>query len=263
MLQRTVSRTALCVLARVRARRSTVPPLRSRLLAASSTTAYDDDVLFLFALSFLAAATFGSVVLYQKGEQRRLGDGGTGPDPRTLLPLHDDNAASASSSSGSASAPPVRVGDPTLETLQRGDVVEDGPDDYIVIGTVRYREERDTWALHVLDGGSQQRFLEVRRRNGDLEVAFVERTTDLPPGQLLQGLTFAGQSFQLEVRGDARTTVDGDVSGVAAGVIAWARYGAAGGGLLLVEDDAATRRAWVGARMPASSLSLLSGELNR
>jgi hypothetical protein len=224
-------------------------------LAASSTTAYDDDVLFLFALSFLAAATFGSVVLYQKGEQRRLGDGT--PDPR-LLPLRDEPA-----STSTASSPPARVGEPTLETLQRGDVVEDGPDDYIVIGTIRYREERDTWALHVLDGGTQQRLLEVRRRNGDLEVAFVERTNDLPPGQLLQGLTFAGQSFQLEVRGDARTTVDGDVGGVAAGVIGWARYGAAGGGLLLVEDDAATRRAWVGARMPASSLSLMSGELNR
>jgi hypothetical protein len=218
-------------------------------------------VLFLFALSFLAAATFGSVVLYQKGEQRRLGEGG-GVDPNLLLPLHDDHGATVSTSPP-ASVPPARVGEPTLETLQRGDVVEDGPDDFIVVGTIRYREERDTWALHVLDGGTRQRFLEVRRRNGDLEVAFVDTTRDLPTGQLLQGLTFAGQSFQLEVRGDARTSVDGDVGGIAGGVIAWARYGAAGGGLLLVQDDAATRRGWVGSRVPPSSLSLMSGELNR
>ncbi len=214
-------------------------------------------MLFLFALSFLAAATFGSVVLYQKGERRRLDDGGV--DPHLLLPLHDDTAPPAAATSGV----PARVGEPTLETLQRGDVVEDGPDDYIVVGSIRYREERDTWALHVLDGGTQQRLLEVRRRNGDLEVAFLNTTRDLPAGQLLQGLTFAGQSFQLEVRGDARTNVDGDVGGIAGGVIAWARYGAAGGGLLLVEDDAATRRGWVGNRVPPSSLSLMSGELNR
>ena len=219
---------------------------------------YGARVLFFFALSCLAAATFSSVVLYQKGERRRQELGGIA-DPRLLLPFDSETAKPTAP----ASSPPARVGEPTLETLQRGDVVEDGVDDYVVIGTVSYREERDTWALHVLDGGTSQRFLEIRRRGGSLDVAFVQRAEGLPTGQLFAGLTFQGQSFQLEVRGDARTTVDGDTAGLGTGVIAWARYGGPGGALLLVEDEGAARRAFVGARQPASSLSLMSGELNR
>jgi hypothetical protein len=213
-------------------------------------------VLFFLALSCLAAATFGSVVLYQRGERRRLEAGGVA-DPRLLLPERRTDPPKP------ASTPPARAGEPTLETLQRGDIVDDGENDWVVGGTVRYREERETWALHLLDGGARQRFLEVRRRGGALDIAFVDRTGGLPPGQLLQGLTFAGHAFQLEVRGDARVVVDGDVDGVGNGTIAYARYGGAGGALLLVEDEGAARRAYLGTRIPASALSLMSGELNR
>lgn len=229
--------------------------VRTVHVAVDPVALYGSGVLFFFALSCLAAATFSSVVLYQKGERRRQQLGGIA-DPRLLLPFDTEVAKPASS-------PPARVGEPTLENLQRGDIVEDGPDDYVVVGTVWYREERDTWALHILDGGTTQRFLEVRRRGGALDVAFVERAQGLPTGQLFDGLTFSGQGFQLEGRGDARTTVDGDTAGLGTGVIAWARYGGAGGALLLVEDEGAARRAFVGARVPASSLSLMSGELNR
>jgi hypothetical protein len=213
-------------------------------------------VLFFLALSCLAAATFGSVVLYQRGERRRLEAGGV-VDPRLLLPERRPEPLK------SASAPPARSGEPTLEDLQQGDIVDDGENDWVVTGTARYREERETWWLHALDGGARQRFLEVRRRAGLLEVAFVDRASGLPSGQLLQGLTFAGQSFQLDVRGDARVVVDGVVDGVGAGTIAYSRYGGAGGALLLVEDEGAARRAYVGSRVPTSSLSLMSGELNR
>lgn len=213
-------------------------------------------MLFFLALSCLAAATFGSVVLYQRGERRRLEAGGVA-DPRLLLPERRTEPPKP------ASTPPARTGEPTLESLQQGDIVDDGENDWVVAGTARYREERETWALHALDGGARQRFLEVRRRQGSLEVAFVDRASGLPSGQLLQGLTFAGHSFQLDVRGDARVVVDGEVEGVGAGTIAYARYGGAGGALLLVEDEGAARRAYVGSRVPASSLSLMSGELNR
>lgn len=213
-------------------------------------------MLFFFALSCLAAATFGSVVLYQRGERRRLEASGIA-DPRLLLP------ARAGTPPKPASQPPARAGEPTLETLQLGDIVDDGEGDWVVDGTVRYREERETWALHALNGGARQRFLEVRRRGGSLEVAFVDPATGLPGGQLLQGLTFAGQTFHLEVRGDARVTIDGEVDGTSAGTIAYARYSGPGGALLLVEDAGAARRAFFGSRVPASSLSLMSGELNR
>ena len=212
-------------------------------------------MLFFFALSCLAAATFSSVVLYQKGERRRLQSGVA--DPLLMLPFDSGPVVAA------PSPPPGRVGDPTLENLQRGDIVEEGVDDYVVVGTVRYREERDTWALHVLDAGSRQRFLEVRRRNGLLEVAFVDVAEGLPSGQLFSGLTFQGHGFSLEGRGDARTTVDGETAGLGTGRLAWARYGGAGGALLLVEDEGAARRAFTGHRIPVTSLSLMPGDLNR
>jgi hypothetical protein len=40
-------------------------------------------------------------------------------------------------------------------------------------------------------------------------------------------------------------------------------YGGPGGALLLVEDEGAARRGLIGSRVPAGSLSLMSGELNR
>jgi hypothetical protein len=213
-------------------------------------------VLFFMALSCLAAATFGSVVLYQRGERRRLEAGG-GVDPRLLLPERRTEPPTA------VSTPPARSGEPTLDHLQQGDIVDDGENDWVVTGSARYREERETWWLHALDGGARQRFLEVRRRGDELEVAFVDRAVGLPSGQLLQGLTFSGQAFQLDVRGDARVVVDGVVDGMASGTVAYARYGGPGGALLLVEDEGAARRAFAGSRVPVSSLSFMSGELNR
>lgn len=211
-------------------------------------------MLFFLALSCLAAATFGSVVVYQRGERRRLEAGGA--DPR-LLPARTNDSVKPTPVSPTASA------EPGLETLQTGDIVDDGEGDWVVTGSVRFREERETWALHALDGGARQRFLEVRRRAGALEVAFVDVASGLPNGQLLQGLTFAGHSFQLDLRGDARVSIDGDVDGRGNGTIAYARYSGPGGALLLVEDEGAVRRAFLGSRIPASSLSLMSGELNR
>lgn len=215
-------------------------------------------MLFFLALSCLAAATFGSVVVYQRGERRRLEAGGVG-DPRLLL------AERTGDKPKPASTPPARASaaEPGLETLQTGDIVDDGEGDWVVTGSVRFREERETWALHALDGGARQRFLEVRRRGGSLEVAFVDVATGLPGGQLLQGLTFAGHGFQLDLRGDARVTIDGEVEGRGNGTIAYARYSGPGGALLLVEDEGAVRRAFLGSRVPASSISLMSGELNR
>lgn len=217
-------------------------------------------MLFFFALSCLAAATFGSVVLYQRGERRRLDDGG---DPRLLLAARKgDDGAPDIADSTSSSRPPMRVGEPTLENLLPGDIVDDGEADWVVAGVLRYREERDEWRLYTLDGGARRRLLEVRRRGGGVVAAFVEPGAGLPSGQLMHGLTFAGRSYQLDLRGDARVAVDGDGIGRASGTLAYARY-EAGGALLLVEDEGPTRRAYVGECVPETSLSFMSGELNR
>jgi hypothetical protein len=219
-------------------------------------------VFFFLALTCLAAATLGSVALYQRGEERRLL---RGERPRFLLQGGHDDALPSAPRQTPTRPPAAGIDEPSVESLAPGDIVGDGVVDWLVAGSVYYREEDDAWALHVLDGGVRQRFLEVRRRAGRLEVSLLDVAEGLARGQLLDGLSFHGQSFALEGRGDARTVTRGDVGGSTsqAGTLQWTRYGAVSGALLLVEDEAAARRGFVGARIPASSLSLLSGALNR
>jgi hypothetical protein len=216
--------------------------------------------LFFLAISCLAVAAAGSAVAYQRGERRRLAGGGQRP-----LSLPRGRRAEEPSSDSRPAASGQDEDEPTLQTLACGDVVVDGVDDWIVSGTVRYREEADTWALHVLDGGVRRRFLEVRARRGDVEVVVLDTAEDVPRGLLPGGLTFRGQVLRLDGRGDARTTSEGRLDGQASagGVLQWARYSAAGGAVLLVEDEGARRRGFFGARVQPSSLSLMSGALNR
>jgi hypothetical protein len=216
-------------------------------------------VLFFFALSCLAAATVGSVVVYQRSAQRRLASGAV-PDPRLLL---TDGGAAPPAERAPAPGPAARSGDPTPLTLQQGDVIVDGGEDWVITGTVTYREEREVWHLHVLDGGSRQRFCEVRQRQGQVEVALLDEARGLPRGQLASGLTHDGQPLTLDVRGDARTAIAGEVGSRSPGQLEYARYSGGGGALLLVEDEGASRRGFFGHRVQASSLMLYSGELNR
>jgi hypothetical protein len=198
-------------------------------------------MLLFLALSALAAAAVGSVVIYQRGAQQRL----AAPDGMARLP---------------PKGVPGERPEPTLETLQPGDVVLDGTEDYVVAGTLTYREERETWAVHALDGGSARRFLEVRRRGGALQAAVLESVDDAPLfGQLGAGLTFRGRALTLEARGDARTVVHGAVDGRSAGLLRYARYAGAGGALLVVEEEGASKRALFGHITPTSTITIYPG----
>ncbi|MBI1944861.1 MAG: DUF4178 domain-containing protein [Deltaproteobacteria bacterium] len=203
-------------------------------------------MLLLIALGVLAAAAAGSVVVYQRGAAARL-----------------------ASVDGTARLPPKGVpgerprAEPTLETLQQGDVVLDGDEDFVVAGTLQYREEQDAWALHALDGGAVQRFLEVRSKAGVVQASFLEPVEDAPLfGSLGQGLTYRGKALTLEARGDARATALGEVQR-AGGLLRYARFTGPGGALLIVEDAGHERRALFGHLAPTSSLSIYPGELNR
>jgi Domain of unknown function (DUF4178) len=206
-------------------------------------------VLFLLALSCLAVATVGSVYVYQRNVAGRLPAGA-----RAALPARGDERAAAESARTEA----------TLETLALGDIVQDGDLDFVVEGALRYREERDAWGLFSLDAGNEQRWLEVRRYGGQTTAAFLELTTDAPLfGQLGAGLTYRGKSFTVSARGDARTTLEGDVGARTGGILKYARYTGPGGELLVVEEEAGVRRAWFGRSVPPSSLAILGGELVR
>lgn len=203
-------------------------------------------MLLLIALTCLAAAAAGSVVAYQRSALQRLGSvDGTARLPPKGVP-------------GERTRP-----EPTLETLQHGDVVLDGDDDFLVTGTLMYQEEQDAWSLHALDGGAAPRFLEVRARSGVVQASFLEPVDDAPLfGSLGQGLTYRGRAMTLEARGDARTTALGEAKR-AGGLLRYARYAGPAGALLIVEQLGSDRRALFGHVTPSSTISIYPGELNR
>ena len=210
-------------------------------------------MLFFLALSCLAAATLGSVVFYQRGQSKAL-SGGT-----SLGALAAPMARALERGPG---GPTV---DPTLDTLIIGDIVVDGDDDWIVAGTITYREERDTWWVHLLDGGTKTCWLEVRQRgrgsSAQHEGTFLEVVADAPTfGQLYGGLSFRGLPLSLEVRGDARITVEGRVEGRGAGLLRYSSYTGPGGAALQIEEQGQERRALFGRRATTSRLSFMPGE---
>jgi hypothetical protein len=206
-------------------------------------------MLFFMALSMLVVATAGSVAMYQRGMQRRLQEGR--PLPQQLL----DAAMRDDVRGGKKALPAPERGDPTVDTLEPGDIVEEGSDDWIVEESHRYREERDSWHMHTINDGVRTRHLEVRTVRGTQTVAMLDKVDDAPRGQLQQGMHHKNTALDLEIRGDAR--INGDRA------VKYARYTGAGGALLLVEDESGSRRAFFGHTVLASSLTLLSGELNR
>lgn len=203
-------------------------------------------MLLFLALSCLAAAAVGSVVVYQRGAANRLaGADGTARLPPRSIPT------------GPGGDGPRRP-EPTLDTLQHGDVVLDGTEDYVVVGTLAYREEQDLWMVHPLDAGATQRFLEVRKKGGVLQVALLDSVDDAPiHGQLSGGLTYRGKPLTLDARGDARVVPSGDTGDRdQQALLRYARYSGPGGALLIVEEEGPVRRAYYGNLTPPSSLQI-------
>lgn len=198
------------------------------------------SMLFLLALGALGFATLGSVFAYQRGAQARLrAANGAG----ALLPPANE---------------PVE--ERTLETLRVGDVIVQGDEDWLIVGTRVYREEQDIWWLHLVDSGREQRWFEVRKREGWV-AAFFEEATDVPPrGQLYDLLTHKGMPYRLVRRGDARVTVDGDAGPRRGGLLRYATYEGPGGGYLNVEEEGEVRTSLSGQRVVGEGLLLMPGE---
>jgi hypothetical protein len=195
-------------------------------------------MLLILTLAGLSVVTFGSVVAYQRGARARL----LGLDEWAALPAH------------------VPAEERTLETLEVGDVVVHGDEDWLITGTLAYREEDERWWLHHLQGGSGERWLEVRRRE-ELSAALFEPAVDVPlVGQLYDQLTHKGLPFRLVRRGDARVSADGDVGARQGGLYRYATYEGPGGGLLNVDEGEGGRCALTGERVVGEGLMLMPGE---
>lgn len=207
-------------------------------------------MLFLLTLTLLSVVTVGSVVVYQRGVQRRLEE--EDAEAKKALPpgvLDEDDDEEEGP-----------VCERTLDTLRIGDVVLDGGVDWLIVGTLTFREEDEVWWLHRIDNGAAQKWLEVRDRQG-LVAAYFEPATDVPTfGQLASGLTHKGRPFHLTRRGDARVTAEGDVAGRKEGLVRYATYEGPGGSYLNVDEQDGQRISLSGERIVESGLLLLPGK---
>lgn len=197
-------------------------------------------MLWLLALSLLSAATIGSVMAYQRGMAARLPDGTI--RRAALPPAREDPAVER-----------------TLQTLQVGDVVVEGDEDWLITATATYREEEEVWWVHLLEDGKDRRFMEVRRRPG-WTVTMLQAADDVPTfGQLGHGLTFRAQPYQLERRGDARVSLQGERMATGEGLLRYATYAGPAGTWLNVEEQEGRRLAFAGQTVEPTGLMLMPG----
>lgn len=203
-------------------------------------------MVMMLVLGVLSVVTVASAVAYQRGSRKAL----SGGSPRQLA-AHTSRRATKQKD--------VALEDRRLDTLQVGDVLLDGPEDWLVVGCVRYQEEDEYWFLYRVDNGSEQKWLEARQRK-DWQAAWLEMVHDLPNfGQLADGFTFRHRVLQLWRRGDARIEVTGEVDGRASETIRYATYVGRGDELLCVESGREQQRALFGRRIVAEGLMLMPG----
>lgn len=202
-------------------------------------------MVMMLVLGVLSVVTVTSAVVYQRNSRKALTQGAQ------LLPAHPRKLP-----------PPERdapTEDRQLDTLQVGDVILDGDEDWLICGCIRYQEEEETWFLYRVDNGSTQKWLEARHRK-DWQAAWLDTVNDLPDfGQLADGFTFRQRVLQLWRRGDARLEVSGDVDGRASEVIRYATYLGRGDEILCLEFGQNHRRALYGTRTLAHGWMLMPG----
>lgn len=198
-------------------------------------------MLLFLALTALSVVTLGSVVAYQRGAKAQLRAG----KGQRALPAHEEDGP---------------VEERTLETLRTGDVIVQGDEDWLIVGTCSYQEEQERWWLHRIDSGQARRWFEVRKRDGWV-ASFFDEATDVPPfGQLYDGLTHKGLPYRLVRRGDARVSTDGETDEHKRGLLRYATYEGPGGGYLNVEEQDGQRTSLSGERVVSEGLMLMPGE---
>lgn len=144
--------------------------------------------------------------------------------------------------------------------LGPGAIVSHGGIDYVVRGSVTFREGPFVWWEHLLEGGDTPTWLSVQEDDGRLELAMWVKRTDLglqPGGQhVIDGVT-----FQETERGHAGYTTEGTTGLPAGGEMDYVACASAGQGadesMLLSFERWAPDMGWE----IATGKSVLAGEL--
>ncbi|BBX95849.1 DUF4178 domain-containing protein [Mycobacterium lacus] len=141
-------------------------------------------------------------------------------------------------------------------SLGPGAIVSYGGTDYVVRGSVTYREGPFVWWEHLLEGGDRPLWFSVEEDDGRLELAMWVKRTDLalePDGQhVVDGVT-----FRVSERGHAGYTTEGTTGLPAGGEMDYADYASADGSALLSFERWAPDMPWE----TSTGKSVATGEL--
>jgi hypothetical protein len=144
--------------------------------------------------------------------------------------------------------------------LRVGDVILDGDESWLIVGTCNYREDDRNWRLHRVDNGSERAWFLVMRQD-DLRLAFLRDASDVPLfGSLGDGLTHEGQAYRMWRRGDAQVVATGDSDDSLLGIVRYTIYRGPSGRLLLVTEGEGRRHAHAGTPVLETGLMLMPGE---
>jgi hypothetical protein len=145
--------------------------------------------------------------------------------------------------------------------LGPGAIVSYGGTDYVVRGSVTYRQGPFVWWEHLLEGGDQPIWLSVEEDDGRLELAMWVKRADLgelqPGGQQPGQLLVDGVTFHESERGHAGYTTEGTTGLPAGGDMDYVDYANSDESALLSFERWAPGMPWE----ISTGKSLLTGEL--
>lgn len=232
-------------------------------------------MLFLLALTALAAATLSSALFYQKALAQQTSSLKDGKALKALPPAdqslrdgrqNDKNGKNDKNTDKNtdknAAAFPLERG---IDALLLGDVISDAGDDWIVVDVTVFREEKEQWRSYRLNDGKRTIWMEVRSKgqgsSKESQAHWLQPVDDGPLfGNVGNGFTYRSIPFQLERRGDAVVVSDADDPGREASVVRYARYTGIGNALFMIEEEGPARRAFLGRPAVVGTFLLIPGQ---
>jgi hypothetical protein len=212
----------------------------------------DRSVIFLLSLTIFSAATIGSVVVYRQSVKKRLAHGEAPKRPELKPGIYQGEESSPILDDGPAE-------ERRLETLRIGDIVMEEEEDWLIVETLTYQEENDTWWVHTLDDGKFTRLLEVRKIS-QWTATLLKPVEDLPVfGDFLDGITYRHMHYDMQRRGDARIR-SGRSPKEPARMIQYALYVGTDGSSLNIEDWPSDKRVFLGEVISEHRLSFFPGK---
>ena len=199
-----------------------------------------------------AATVVGGGVVLAAARRRELG---AAPDVKQL---------------GDGSKKSATTGERDFSDLRVGDIVQHNAVDYLVEGMINYDESGHRWQAARLTDGATDRWMMVGlERMGEtvkrlLEVDTSTEIAGFPP----ETIVLAGTRYNLEKRGTATTSTEGEVGRLpgykgtapaSVGRCLWWQYEGAGADTLIIEQWADEFRVLRGSKMTDTDLEFLPG----